>query len=186
MEKLLLPIEKAVFLSILNLPSHRGYRWEKIGVVGANMKRCISCPMKIRWVALFLIILCVSCAKNAPLNPVEGKVLYKGKEANGAVVTFHPKGGDPITAIRPVGLTGEDGTFKLTTGLSAGAPAGEYTVTLIWPKEVGTAKKNKEPDFNRVTETFDFLGGTYADAGTSKIKVEIKRGETKLEPFKLE
>ena len=148
--------------------------------------RCSSSPKKREWAALFLFVLCVSCAKGPVLYPVNGKVLYKGKEVNGAVVTFHPKGADPVTAIRPVGLTGEDGTFKLTTGQHVGAPAGEYVVTFIWPKEVTAKKKTTELDFNMGSETYDVLAGAYADVGKSKIKVEIKQRETKLGPFKLD
>src|SRR6185369_11070031 len=92
------------------------------------------------------------------LYPVEGKVVHKGKEINGAVVTFHPKDGDPVTAIRPIGLTGEDGKFKLTTGQNPGAPAGEYIVTFIWPKEKEATKKEKKVmTMNMGADTYDFF-----------------------------
>ena len=41
-----------------------------------------------RIIVFFAIIFCVGCSSGSKLYPVEGKVLYKGKEANGAVVTF--------------------------------------------------------------------------------------------------
>src|SRR5947209_5994423 len=78
---------------------------------------------------------CASCSGGcASLNPVQGKILYKGQPLKGAVLTFHPKGGGKnITVDPPIGTSGEDGSFRLTTGNKEGAPAGEYVVTLICP-----------------------------------------------------
>jgi len=112
---------------------------------------------------------------------VQGKVLYKNQPAKGAVVTFHPKGADPVKAIRPVGQAKEDGTFTLTTGQTEGAPPGEYTVTFIWPEEVPPKSKFT----TELPDTRDKLQGAYADPASSKFKVEIKSGVNQLEPFNL-
>jgi hypothetical protein len=128
-------------------------------------------------------LFCLSCsAGGGGLNPVHGKVFYKNQPLKGALVTFHPKGPTDLNTVRPVGLTGEDGTFSLTTGQKEGAPAGEYVVTLICSEEV--KPKGKKLTLER-PDTRDRFGGTYAKQETSKIKVEIKKGVNQLEPFNL-
>src|SRR5687768_17292422 len=59
--------------------------------------------------------------------PVGGKVTLGEKPVDGAVVTFHSKGGGRSAS----GKTDADGNFKLTTiNTGDGAPPGEYTVTI--------------------------------------------------------
>jgi hypothetical protein len=136
------------------------------------------------WLALFC--LCgLACSREDALQPVEGKVVFKDKGIQGAVVTFHPKGADPIRALRPVGFTKEDGAFTLQTGQKEGAPPGEYTVTVIWPKEVGPPKGTKILGTDSGVDTVDFFQGAYADAAKSAFQREIKRGPNKLEPLLL-
>jgi len=134
----------------------------------------------------FGIFFCVGCSRAPSLYPVEGRVIFKGKDVSGATVTFHPKDGDPVKSLRSTGFTGEDGTFKLSTGDKLGAPAGPYVVTLIWTKEVPTKQKKGEMNFNMTVETYDGFDGAYAEMTRSKIEVSVKAGENKLEPFRLE
>jgi hypothetical protein len=145
-----------------------------------------SSPSAPRWQWLVLVpALCgLSCSgSGGKLNPVEGKVLYKDKPLKGAVLTFHPKGGNDVTTVRPVGMTQEDGTFKLTTGQKEGAPAGEYVVTLICSEEVNPSSKKSFS--TKAPETQDRFQGAYAKPETSTLKVEIKKGNNQLEPFRL-
>ena len=107
--------------------------------------------------------------------------MYKNQPAVGVVVTFHPKSAD-VRTILPVGLTGADGTFTLTTGRSEGAPAGEYGVTFMWPRQA--EQKGKKTMENFTPE--DRFGGAYAKQESVKIKVEIKHGKNELEPFNLQ
>jgi hypothetical protein len=137
-----------------------------------------------RWLGLFAASCCLSCSGGSGLNPVQGTVLYKDQPLKGAVVTFHPKGADDITAIRPVGLTKEDGTFTVTTGQNEGAPAGEYIVTFICSEVVGI-KGDKQAFSTAPPETQDMFQGAFADRQTSSFKVEIKKGPNQLEPFQL-
>jgi len=125
----------------------------------------------------------ISSGCGGGLNPVQGTVLYKNQPLKGAVVTFHPKGVNEITAVRPVGLTDEDGTFRLTTGQKEGAPAGEYIVTVICSEEVGP--RDKKVISTAPPETRDRLQGAYANAAKSEFKAEIKNGVNQLEPFHL-
>jgi hypothetical protein len=109
--------------------------------------------------------------------------MYKNQPLKGAVVTFHLKGADEVTTVRPVGLTGEDGTFTLTTGAREGAPAGSYTVTLICPEEApGKGKKGISMEPPEVRDRFQ---GAFSNLATSTLKAEVKPGNNQLEPFQL-
>jgi hypothetical protein len=142
-------------------------------------------PPRWRWLVLLPALGCVSCSGGGgDLIPTQGTVLYKNEPLKGAVVTFHPKGVDEVTARRPTGLTKEDGTFTLTTGQSEGAPPGQYVVTVTC-HERPAAKDG--PVFNTAApEPQDRLRGAYSDRASSRIEVEIKKGMNRLEPFNLQ
>lgn len=131
------------------------------------------------------VLVCVSCSGGgggAGLNPVQGQVIYKNEPAVGALVTFHPKAGNDIKTILPVGVVEKDGTFSIMTGKDKGAPTGEYIVTIIWSEEIPSKQKGKGMTMEG-SETRDKLNGAYANRGSSKFKVEIKSGANKLDPF---
>jgi hypothetical protein len=134
-----------------------------------------------RWLVPLAALCCLSCSRGPELNPVQGKVLYKNQPLGGVVVTFHPKGANDVTTIRPIGRTSDDGTFTLMTGQKEGASAGEYTVTLICPEELPKKGISTAPP-----ESQDKFKGAYADPGKSTLKVEIKKGPNTLEPFSLQ
>src|SRR5262245_49868773 len=140
-----------------------------------------------RWWGLIVLALVagVSCSGSKGLNSVEGKVLYKDQPAAGVTVTFHPvEGGDDIKTIRPYGLTKEDGTFKLSSGQSDGAVAGEYVVTFTKP--VQAAPKGKKGIIStEIPDVEDEFKGAYAKEKSSSFRVQIKGGVNKLEPFSL-
>lgn len=125
-----------------------------------------------------------SCG-NSGLSPVKGKVLYKGAPIKGAVVTLHPKAGDELTAQRPSGVTGEDGSFQLSTGNKPGAPAGDYVVTVVWIKEP-EAKAKKAINTEGPPEPEDQLKGRYADRTNSRLSARISGGPQELDPINLE
>jgi len=127
----------------------------------------------------------ISCGGGgSKLYSVQGKVLQKGEPAKGAVVVFHPKGGDSLTTVRPTGVVDESGTFTLSTAKPAdGAAAGEYVVTIVWPEEPKSTKSfSTEPP----PEPPDRLKGRYADRAKSKFSAEVKPGKNQLQPFELE
>ena len=138
-----------------------------------------------RWLILLPGLSCAACSGGADeLNPVKGKLLYNNEPLKGAVVTFHPKGeANEVTAVRPVGLTGEDGTFTLTTGSKAGARSGAYVVTVICSEEV--APKNSKVISTAPPDAQDRFRGAYADRAKSTIEIEIKKGTNELEPINL-
>jgi len=139
----------------------------------------------VRWPFVLLIVLCLvqlSCSSKSGLNPVQGKVLYQNQPLGGALVSFHSDGPADIKVEPTVGFTKEDGTFQLTTGKEDGAPAGHYTVTIMCSEIPKTTQKGFSTGG---VESVDRLKGAYANLGTSKLKVEIKPGSNRLEPFDL-
>jgi hypothetical protein len=135
--------------------------------------------------AAVLALSCSSCGGPKGLYPVQGKLLYKGKPAEGAEVIFHPEGDDTATAIRPMGMVQEDGTFKLTSfGKGDGAPAGKYYVFVRWLEtetpEVKKVRKRKIKDVPA-----DIFKGRYQDHKRPPFRVEIMAGSNELPPFEL-
>jgi hypothetical protein len=135
-----------------------------------------------KWRALLLCVWCVillavgvGCGTSDPPYPVQGKVLFKGKPAEGAVVTFVRQSGKDE---RYAAVVAEDGTFRLSArGTFDGAPAGHYAVTVFYlSPEKKVDGQNAGPDL---------LKGKYAGPRTTPLKVEIKPGENQLEPFVL-
>ncbi len=127
-------------------------------------------------------LLGLSCSSSSSLHPVRGKVLHNGQPLAKAMVTFHPKQGADLQTLPPTGLTNDDGTFTLSTGDKAGAPAGEYIVTIICSEEVAPKKGEISTG---PPETQDKLNGVYANRDSSKIVVTVKPGDNQLEPFDL-
>jgi hypothetical protein len=130
------------------------------------------------------VLSCLSCSGSEELNSVQGKVLHNDQPVKGVLVTFHPKGDYDLKAVLPTGLTKDDGTFTLTTGGKAGAPAGEYVVTFFCSEEV-MPKGGKKAISTAPPETRDRFQGAYAEKSSSKFVVKIKNGFNQLEPFHL-
>ncbi|HSQ54322.1 MAG TPA: hypothetical protein VLM40_01145 [Gemmata sp.] len=141
------------------------------------------------WCAAFLGVIALTatgCSSGEKLNPVKGKVLYKGEPLAGATVSFHPKGANDLKRQPAIGLTQEDGTFTVKTGPDDGAPAGDYVVTIICTAQPKAADgKKKILSFGSEDISVDRLGGAYANMANSKINVTIKDGKNELEPFNL-
>lgn len=142
-----------------------------------------SSAHRLLFVHVLLAICLFGCNKSDKLDvyPVEGTVTAKGKPAAGVQVSFF--GTDPElmapTAPFPKAVTGEDGTFTLTSyEPNDGAPAGNYIVTLVWP-----ASDSDDPEIQ--DSSIDRLRGKYSDAETSSIKVTIEPSENQLNPFEL-
>jgi hypothetical protein len=125
----------------------------------------------------------MSCSRGPTLYPVHGQLLQNNHPVAGALLTFHRQDAD-INTIPPTGMTDEDGTFTVETGSNEGAPAGEYVVTVINPKVVRSAEK-KTPSMGNKPVSEDSFKGAYAQVSNSKLRVEIKKGNNELEPFKL-
>jgi hypothetical protein len=136
-----------------------------------------------RFIVLLPAVCCMSCSRSEPLYPVQGKLLHNNQPVAGALLTFHPKDAN-INTIFPTGVTEEDGTFTVETGPNEGAPAGEYVVTVIAPHEVKSADK-KTFSMGRKQESADSFKGAYAQESSSKLRIEIKKGNNELGPLNL-
>ena len=81
---------------------------------------------------------CGSAGKTPDLYPVSGKVTYQGKPLAAAKLVFIPAAEDPKkpSAERPNAETDAEGSYELTWGDEAGAPAGKYKVMIFAFAEV--------------------------------------------------
>ncbi len=105
--------------------------------------------------------------------PVLGKLRLDGKPVGGATVSFHAYNAETKKYAHVCdGLTDEAGKFVVTTYAKFdGAPAGEYTVTIV---KTGKGYSDGEmPDKTQLPEK-------YATPETSAIKVAIKAGANDL------
>jgi hypothetical protein len=137
----------------------------------------------------FVIALtCGACGGSNRLYPVQGKVLYRGEPAVGAVVTFHRSDtGDTAPDQVAQGVVGKDGTFRLlTAGRGEGAAAGAYDVLVEWtaglPAGPLSARGRGGAGGRKGT---DVLKGRYADRARPLLHAEVKRGHNDLPPFEL-
>lgn len=114
-----------------------------------------------------------------PTVKVTGIVLFQGKPAAGALVTFvRAEGSDPQQP-GAQGIVGADGAYELTTYTTKdGAIAGDYIVAIVWPTR---------PDWWNADEelsALDQLQGKYAE-GKSTIRRTIQEGMEQVEPIEL-
>ena len=126
-----------------------------------------------------------SCRSQGPrLYPVHGKVLFKGEPAVGARVIFHPRNDADLRAPHPAGVAGADGTFTLTSFQpDDGAPAGDYTVAVVWPHESSPAPKARAPHNQAVKNR---LGGSFNNpARPVLLLAHVGEGNNELPAFEL-
>lgn len=150
----------------------------------AGRRRTWSTATKCAAVAgwAFVTSLLAGCSGDdrEPLQPVTGSVVYQGEPAENATIVLHPTGDQSNRALKPFGTTGPEGRFQISTyDTNDGTPAGEYRVTIVWPKPPPV----RSPDF---ASGGDRLEGRYADPGTSQWQVQVKQKPLELAPFKIE
>jgi hypothetical protein len=152
------------------------------------LARSLSGILSVRFSVLIAALAssgALGCSGGSSLDPVKGKVLYQNQPLAGALVALHPETAASLETQAVTGLTKEDGTFSLSTGQSEGAAPGKYVVTVVcMVPEGGEAKPGAM--MQGMPETVDRFKGKYANRESSQIKVEIKAGQSELEPIKLE
>jgi hypothetical protein len=131
----------------------------------------------------FMAIFLVGCGGSSKLNPVKGVVLLKGQPLSGATVTLVSAGADSATKDFPTGTTKEDGTFSVSTGGVAGAPAGSYKVTIAAMQP--SADKGEGMAVGGL-QLEDRLKGAYSNPSASTISIEVKPGDNELPPIQLQ
>jgi hypothetical protein len=125
------------------------------------------------------LALSFGCSNRKSVYPAHGTVVdAAGNPVAGALVVFHPAGGDSKDPDLPRATTDEDGSYKLTTYANGdGAPAGDYTVTI-------EVRPRKKTPFER--ESGDQLGGRFAKAEGSPFHFKIEaKSENSLDPIQL-
>lgn len=104
------------------------------------MKQRLRVPSCLGLLVVILAML-PGCGGREPRTyTVKTSVFVNGSPAVGANVTLHPVDGDSRNEFRqrPFGEVTADGTVTFSTFRpNDGAPAGEYIVTIFWPKNGG-------------------------------------------------
>jgi hypothetical protein len=135
------------------------------------------------WLPLAAVLFGASCSGR--LNTVQGKVLYQGRPAKGALVVFYPKGTDSLRVVPSTGIADEAGNFSLSSGKDSGAVAGDYVVTITWPEEPPPVKDGPKITMEGPPTPPDRLKGRFANRDSSTLTVTVKSGANVLEPFDL-
>jgi hypothetical protein len=79
---------------------------------------------------LALVALAAGCQRPAALNPVSGKVSYRGMVLQSGVIVFTPDTSRGESGRIALGTIRPDGTYTLAMDAAEGAPAGWYRVTV--------------------------------------------------------
>lgn len=146
---------------------------------------CQRCKLRTGAVCAGLVLIALSglsCSRGKPLYPVTAQVFIDGRPATGALVVLHPVDDSGPAAIRPSGYVDDGGNVKLASFIShtratgAGAPAGEYVVTIAWfPADV-KEYLSKHPN----TAVPDKLKGRYSQPDKSTLRATIQPQPTTL------
>ena len=156
----------------------------------------------VRFAWCYRILLCAlpfiataGCGSNSELNlqPVKGRVLYKGKPLTGGVVLFEreseqgepPAGSGTAGPLRATGQIQADGSFSLNAFEGAsGVPQGRYRVG------VSSVPPRSEANIFGGTVVIkkgdpDVLRGRYADPKTSGLRCDVSDAQASEPIFDL-
>ena len=114
----------------------------------------------------------VSCSSGVRLHPVRGQVHFKGRPVEGAMVVLHPLVEPPEGVPKPIAISDQTGSFKLTTHKPGdGAPAGEYAVTVEQREKLNGREKHGGRNL---------LPARFSKPETSGLRCQVKEGENEL------
>jgi hypothetical protein len=120
--------------------------------------------------AAALLALLAGCQRQAALQPVNGKVTFKGAVVNNGVVVFTPDTSRGESGPVALGTIREDGTYALTTGEASGAQPGWYRVSVgAFTAPVG---KSQAPD--RAASPTPLLPEKYRDPELSMLRCKVQ------------
>lgn len=148
----------------------------------------MSLRIVLRWVFAIICGIFSSCSDGPSLYSVEGKLLFKGEPATGAMVVFHLEGDKSLNSPKPTAEVQADGTFKIETTGKPGAPAGAYRVVVYWEQKA-TAPKAKlgiSGSEERTSGKNRMAGTPYESADTTPWKVTVGKSSQTLEPHKID
>jgi hypothetical protein len=137
----------------------------------------------------------VGCGNKArlPVNPVHGRVLYKGQGVPRATVVFFPDGdaANLVGNVRPFAYTEADGSFDVKTYVGGdGAPPGDYRVSITTfyaspkrgPVKDALVGEEAPQTFVQIPKP---ISEKFANIESAGIKITIQEGENNLDPFEL-
>jgi len=113
---------------------------------------------------LFLSLTLAACGQTSPECPIAGTVKVNGKPADGVYVMFH-RTSTPGDAAVASAKSSTDGTFVCSV-----PEAGDYAVTLLWPKVTVTKEETIEGD--------DRFRGKYSTPQNAVASVTAVTGQT--------
>lgn len=131
--------------------------------------------------ALGFAVALVGCSSEGrpKTAPVSGRVLVNGQAAEGASLSFHPTGAASERSVPSTAKSRADGTFDVSSFMpNDGMAPGEYVVTVSWPERYAKIGEQEYPVGDR-------LNGAYANKEQTPLRVTIREGENRLEPFDL-
>jgi hypothetical protein len=124
--------------------------------------------------ALALMVLASGCRSSVPLQPVTGKVTFKGALLSYGVVVFTPDASRGESGRVAVGTIRPDGTYTLNTDDAAGAGPGWYRITV--------SAFNSPPPKTLAPEPFQppvpLLPEKYRDPELSTLRCQVKANQT--------
>src|SRR5262249_7274491 len=123
-------------------------------------------------------ICCVAKWETRPrrLCDVNGVLLIGEMPATKASLAFHPLTG--IGRVRPVAITREDGSYRLTTyAHNDGAPEGDYGVTVVWPDDSIPFDECEGHD----PAIHDRLRGFYASPTSTTLRATVRSGANRID-----
>lgn len=114
---------------------------------------------------------------------VKGTITYDKKSPEGAMIVFHPLNGDAAgSSLRPSAVVQKDGSFAPTTyNHGDGLPAGEYALTVLWPRAPGKGEVEGEAGGGGENR----LPAKYGKPETSGLKVVVDKQTNELKPIEL-
>lgn len=104
-----------------------------------------------------------------PTQAVQGKVFFEGTPTPGAMLIFHMITDPAKKPVRTAdALVEADGSFTMSTyTANDGAPAGDYVVTVVWPRPLYDGLGKPGPNQ---------LPASYASVETTPLKATVKAG----------
>lgn len=135
----------------------------------------------IPFLSAVLVLLAGCDAGSAPLAPVHGKVSYKGAPLPRGTIVFIPDASRGSSGPLARADIQADGSYRLRTGGSEGAPAGFHRVTVA-----ALAAPAAVPAGQRFSVPRSLLPEKYRDPDLSQLTCEVKPGKENGINFNLE
>ena len=129
--------------------------------------------------ALALCLLAAGCTRPTTLNPVSGKVTYRGAALPAGVIVFTPDASRGESGRVAVGTIKDDGSYTLAPDNAAGLPAGWYRVSVA-----SLSSPPGGPD--RTAPPVSLLPDKYRDPQLSALACEVKASRANNIDFNLD